>query len=151
MTDPGAEAGGDEVEDWITPPLVGHTGKEVNITEPNMSGSYGTGPEIDNAWSKGRAPEGSRLAAKNVTGYIVPDPQVLEEADRAIGTFGDLDDVLNNHSTGDHREAERQARNPDPAPEEAARYPYSTWKEANNNKDPVPAEQKPDELMDYLT
>lgn len=104
MTDPGAEAGGDESEDWVVPPLVGHTGVAVNITDPVMSGTYGRGPEIDNSWSDGRAPEGSRLAAKNVTGYIVPQPKVLPEANRAVGTFGEMDDILNNHATGDARE-----------------------------------------------
>jgi hypothetical protein len=96
-------------DDWNTPPLVGRTGIEVNITDPVMSGSYGSGPEIDNAWSNGRAPEGSRLAAKNVTGYIVADPKVLPEDERTPGTFGAMDDVLNNHWTGDSRERAKQA------------------------------------------
>ena len=96
-------------DDWNTHPLVGRTGVEVNITDPVMSGSYGSGPEIDNAWSNGRAPEGSRLAAKNVTGYIVPDPKVLPEDQRTPCTFGEMDDVLNNHWTGDARERAKQA------------------------------------------
>lgn len=116
-----------------------------------MSGSYGSGPEIDNAWSNGRAPEGSRLAAKNVTGYIVADPKVLPEDERTPGTFGDMDDVLNNHWTGDSRERAKQAQDPDLEPLESKRLPYSTWKEANNASDAPPNEQKPDELMDYLT
>ena len=151
IDDPGAEAGGDEVDDWVDPPLLGHTGKLVNITDPVMSGSYGTGPEIDNAWSNGRAPEGSRLAAKNVTGYIVAQPKELPEDQRTPGTFGDMDDILNNHWTGDHREAARQAQDPESEPLESQRLPYSTWKDANNEKDAPPTEKKPDELMDYLT
>jgi hypothetical protein len=109
IADPGAEAGDDLEDDWNVVPLVGRTGKEVNVTDQILSGSYGSGPEIDNAWSNGRAPEGSRLAAKNVTGYIVADPKVLPEDERTPGTFGDMDDVLNNHWTGDSREAARQA------------------------------------------
>lgn len=156
MTDPGAEADGDDVnvepvEEWETVPLIGRTGKQVNISEPNMSGSYGTGPEIDNAWSNGRAPEGSRLAAKNVTGYIVADPKVLPEDQRTPGTFGEMDDILNNHWTGDHREAAKQSIDPEDEPLESKRLPYSTWKDANNDKDAAPVEQKPDELMDYFT
>jgi hypothetical protein len=65
----------------------------VNISDPNLSGSYIKGPEIKNLWSDGDAPEGTRIAAKNVTGYIVPVPKVLPEANRAPGTFGDLDDI----------------------------------------------------------
>ena len=91
INDPGAEAGDDGDFDEI--PLLGHTGRLVNITEPNLSGSYTKGPVIKNLWSDGDAPEGTRIAAKNVTGYIVPAPLVLPEANRTVGTFGELDDI----------------------------------------------------------
>jgi hypothetical protein len=73
--------------------MLGHTGRLVNISEPNLSGSYSKGPEIVNSWSNGNAPEGSRLFYKNVTGYIVPQPTPIPEANRVIGTFGDIDDI----------------------------------------------------------
>lgn len=94
INDPGAEAGddGDYIVDAPVP-LLGHTGIQVNITEPILSGSYTRGPEIKNLWADGNAPEGTRIAAKNVTGYIVPAPMVLPEANRVPGTFGDIDDI----------------------------------------------------------
>lgn len=94
INDPGAEAGddGDYIVDAPVP-FLGHTGIQVNITEPILSGSYTRGPEIKNLWADGNAPEGTRIAAKNVTGYIVPAPMVLPEANRVPGTFGDIDDI----------------------------------------------------------
>ena len=66
----------------------------MNISEPNLSGSYSRGPEIKNLWADGvGAPEGTRIGAKNVTGYIVPAPLVLPEANRTAGTFGEMDDI----------------------------------------------------------
>jgi hypothetical protein len=111
IMDPGAEAGDDfdgyVVQENKEVPLLGHTRQEVNISEPNLSGSYTKGPEIKNLWADGNAPEGTRIAAKNVTGYIVPQPKVLPESARVRGTFGDIDDIQNNHSTGDPRESMR--------------------------------------------
>jgi hypothetical protein len=126
LTDPGAEAG-DEGEFMAENPVLGHTGREVNITQPNLSGSYGRGPEIENSWANGNAPEGTRIAAKNVTGYIVSQPKVLPPDNRVPGTFGDIDDILNNHATGDARESMRQSLEPEEAYYESSRLPYSTW------------------------
>jgi hypothetical protein len=86
-----------------------------------------------------------------VTGYIVAQPKPIPEAKRAIGTFGDIDDIQNNHSTGDPREAAKQAKDPEDAYYETDRYPYTSWKGSNNSEDKAPTEKKPDELMDYLT
>lgn len=92
IDDPGAEAS-DDGDFTVEPPLLGHTGIKVNISEPNTSGSYTKGPEIKNLWADGNAPEGTRLAAKNVTGYIVDVLPPIPEANRVIGTFGDIDDI----------------------------------------------------------
>ena len=113
-----------------------NTGREVDIDQnPNLSGSYIKGPEVQNSWANGNAPEGTRIHDKNVTGYIVPIPKVLPEENRSPGTFGAMDDIQNNHYTGDSREAARQAQIPEEAYYEGDRYPYTSWRGANNSGD----------------
>ena len=139
-SDPGAEADGD-MDDY-TPPMLGHTGVEVNITQPKLSGSYDNGPELPGSWDDGvSAPEGTKLHSKNVTGPIVmPLPGPRPDQSAGAGPFGyEIDDIANNHFGGGVKETARYRMiDEDVEYSEADRMPLNTWTSANNANDPEP-------------
>jgi len=165
-SDPGAEAG-DDGDFVVEDPMLGHTGKLVNQTDlPTLlndrAGSYGhNGTYTTRLFDKEPAPEGFKIAAKNVTGYIVPAPKLPDPA----GNGGkdafqfEIDDIANVHdSFSPYQKKVWGTEDTDVEYTDADRYPVYGWKSSNNGGDAAPgsqdlsqAEKSKDVVLDYLT